>query len=103
MQQREIQEPNEGSITITISRYIPPAEVGSSPSAAIEGYEGIGGEEGEKEGCDQSFSHNLTCNTRAICSLTGGALESHQKYNHRTLLKTSKDSHVLLYPTHHIG
>lgn len=38
-----------GSTTITISRYIPPAEVGSSPSAAIEGYEEIGGEEREKE------------------------------------------------------
>ncbi len=54
MQQREIQEPNEGSTTITISGYNPPAEVGSSPSAAIEGYEGIGGEEGEKERRGQS-------------------------------------------------
>jgi len=44
-----MQKPNEGSTTITISRYIPPAEVESSPSAAIEGYEENGGEEGEKK------------------------------------------------------
>lgn len=45
-----------GSTTITISRYIPPAEVGSSPSAAIDGYEEIGGEEREKERGGQSSS-----------------------------------------------